>query len=373
MAYTVDWIPSPNFTPGSQTRTYYGRPRTTEIIVQHWWGSPASNPTYQGVVAWFQNPASQVSAHYVVGQGKMCQMVDENDTAWHAMSANPFGIGIEFNPNPTDDDYDRVGWLVYNIRSRLGALPLKAHRDYVNTQCPGTTDLARIDRIAAAYATPAPVTPEWQKNLVNVEPQQLQVLVTQTDVIDLRNGAVIKPLAYGTLIDFVAKTTVGGVEYYISSYSMTHGLPNGIRKTDVGLAPVLVPPPPVTPPLPTIPEYEDNTVDTPDTTMWAKVDTSLINFSTGLPEKSYTRGTSFEIAAETEFAGKRYAITTYSFGKKIWKGLPLDDLSLDKPVDPAPETPVEPVDLVEQRLGFLEAAVQRILDFLSSLFTNFRR
>lgn len=37
-----------------------------------------------GTVSWFQNSASQVSAHYVVEQdGRVVQMVSEDDTAWH--------------------------------------------------------------------------------------------------------------------------------------------------------------------------------------------------------------------------------------------------------------------------------------------------
>lgn len=37
-----------------------------------------------GTVSWFQNPSSQVSAHYVVEQdGRIVQMVSEDDTAWH--------------------------------------------------------------------------------------------------------------------------------------------------------------------------------------------------------------------------------------------------------------------------------------------------
>ena len=37
-----------------------------------------------GTVSWFQNSASQVSAHYVVEQdGRIVQMVSEDDTAWH--------------------------------------------------------------------------------------------------------------------------------------------------------------------------------------------------------------------------------------------------------------------------------------------------
>lgn len=363
----VGWNPSPNFTPASQALGFFGRRRTTEIVIGHWWGDPNTRPTFQGVVNWFKNPNSQVSAHYVVGQGQMVQMVDEDDVAWHARQANPFTIGIEIDPNANDDTYQRVGWLVYDIRRRLGNLPLKGHNAYVQTQCPGHTDLARIDRIAREYANPAPVVPEWQKNLVKVKPEQLKVIVQQAQIYDLRNGNPIKPLGYNTPIDFVAMTRVGNQEYYISSYSFAHGLPNGMKKQEVGIIPS-APDPVPTPPLPTIPEYKDKTVDTPDVKMYARVDTSLFNFETGKPEGAgYKRGQSFDIAAETTFAGKKYGITVYSFGKKIWKGIPLDDLQLTPPIDPPTPVPDQQVDLeaVKGIVGAINALWQRLLELLN--------
>jgi N-acetyl-anhydromuramyl-L-alanine amidase AmpD len=50
----------------------------------------------EGPISWFQNPASGVSAHYIVGQnGEVVQMVRDSDIAWHANSANGDSIGIE--------------------------------------------------------------------------------------------------------------------------------------------------------------------------------------------------------------------------------------------------------------------------------------
>jgi len=53
----------------------------------------------QGTISWFQNPASQVSAHYVVrsSDGRVTQMVRTRDIARHAgnWSINMHGIGIE--------------------------------------------------------------------------------------------------------------------------------------------------------------------------------------------------------------------------------------------------------------------------------------
>lgn len=50
----------------------------------------------EGPISWFQNPASGVSAHYIVGQnGEVVQMVRDRDIAWHANNANGDSIGIE--------------------------------------------------------------------------------------------------------------------------------------------------------------------------------------------------------------------------------------------------------------------------------------
>lgn len=52
--------------------------------------------SYAGTIAWFQNPKSQVSAHYCLSKkGDLTQMVADEDTAWHVCNANPFCIGIE--------------------------------------------------------------------------------------------------------------------------------------------------------------------------------------------------------------------------------------------------------------------------------------
>lgn len=41
--------------------------------------------TMAGTISWFKNPASEVSAHYLVGKdGRVAQMVKDADAAWHA-------------------------------------------------------------------------------------------------------------------------------------------------------------------------------------------------------------------------------------------------------------------------------------------------
>lgn len=126
------WRPSPNFSSGRNSFKY---------IVLH-----TTEGTGPGAVAWFQNPASQVSAHYVVIEdGSLVQMVDEDDTAWHAgrivgtpttpyydgVNPNLESIGIECGGYAAQDlsptSINATVRLIADIRSRHGNLPLVMH------------------------------------------------------------------------------------------------------------------------------------------------------------------------------------------------------------------------------------------------------
>ncbi len=53
--------------------------------------------SYDGAISWFRNPASEVSAHYVIrkSDGQVTQMVRDKDRAWHARGGNADSVGIE--------------------------------------------------------------------------------------------------------------------------------------------------------------------------------------------------------------------------------------------------------------------------------------
>lgn len=133
--------------------------RTSKIrrIVIHHWNDPSTPGTLAGVVSWLCNRRSKVSAHYVVSGTTVYRLVPESVVAWHARGGNADSIGIECDPRQQDSTYATVAALIRDIRSRHGDLPLVRHRD-VNgskTACPGTYDLARLDRLARG-TTPAP-------------------------------------------------------------------------------------------------------------------------------------------------------------------------------------------------------------------------
>jgi len=89
-------IPSPNFTVG---RKIYN----PEAVVIH-----IMEGSLSGTDSWFKSNASQVSAHYGIGQsGEVHQYVAEVNTAWHAGRVNApswqliktTGNGAFINPN----------------------------------------------------------------------------------------------------------------------------------------------------------------------------------------------------------------------------------------------------------------------------------
>jgi len=98
-----EFVKSPHYTPVDK-----------KLIVIHWVAG-----TGQGCINWMTNPKSKVSAHYVIDrQGKITQMVEEQDIAWHAgvsslgnypttwegkewSSLNPCSIGIELAGPPS--------------------------------------------------------------------------------------------------------------------------------------------------------------------------------------------------------------------------------------------------------------------------------
>lgn len=122
---------SPNYSPG---RTY-GAPNH---ITLHWWGDPATKPTFDGVARYLCRKGGNSSAHYVAEAGKVAMLVNPDNCAWHAgTESNPRGIGIECNPRCSAADRETVAELIANIRRRYGNLPLRLHKNFMATACPG--------------------------------------------------------------------------------------------------------------------------------------------------------------------------------------------------------------------------------------------
>lgn len=150
---------SPNYTPAASVPAVFGQGRVVKSITIHWWGDPAQNPQFMGVVSYLCRENGNTSAHVVAEAGRVAWIVDGTEAAWHAGNAagNATSIGIECNPRASDGDYQTIGELVRDIRKIYGDIPIRPHNSWQSTQCPGNYNLTRIDAIArGASSTPAP-------------------------------------------------------------------------------------------------------------------------------------------------------------------------------------------------------------------------
>lgn len=165
----VEIHPTPNAIAGRDGE----RPRA---IVVH-----TTAGTWESTLDWFGRPESGVCAHYVVGlDGRVAQLVDENDTARHAgrvldptarlvleRDANPnlFTVGVEFEDGGRPLDASRPA-VQYGVGAALIAgicerwrIPLDrdhviGHREiYAAKECPGNLDVDRL--VAEAVAVGA--------------------------------------------------------------------------------------------------------------------------------------------------------------------------------------------------------------------------
>lgn len=132
----IKWIGSPFFLKG----------RTQKIskIVIHW-----MNGTLASTDQTFQTKG--VSAHYGIENTKIHQYVREVDTAFHAISANPFSIGLEHSAAPgrppTEATYKTSAQLIASLCEKYKFDPrkvLEPHCKYVATRCCGTDTKGKV-------------------------------------------------------------------------------------------------------------------------------------------------------------------------------------------------------------------------------------
>lgn len=78
------------------------------------------NLEYQGTLNWFRNPASQVSAHTVIGfyEGQHARVVDDKLSAWHAGEHNPYSLGVELVQPTKDHAYS--DWQYAELNRLIG-------------------------------------------------------------------------------------------------------------------------------------------------------------------------------------------------------------------------------------------------------------
>lgn len=163
-----------NLTTGSAA----GRGAPTEIVIHHW---GIDGQSHGGVVNWFCTPGNScgTSAHFVASSDGISCIVSTVDVAWHAgdWPVNLRSIGIECRPEATAADYAAVAWLISYLRGLYGDLPLRPHKLYALTDCPGRYDLARLDRMARgtiAIPQSGNITPIKEDTLSAAEVTQIK-------------------------------------------------------------------------------------------------------------------------------------------------------------------------------------------------------
>lgn len=83
--------------------------------------------SYAGSISWFQNPVSDVSAHYCMRSvdGEVTQMVRDQDRAWHVGNSNSVALGIEHEGYV--DDASWYTWETYQSSARLARWLCEVH------------------------------------------------------------------------------------------------------------------------------------------------------------------------------------------------------------------------------------------------------
>lgn len=259
---------SPNYTPAAQAKATWGRARTVEAIAIHWWGDPATNPSFEGVVATLVNPARGASAHYVAtGTGRrVACLVSPADASWATNSANPYTISIECDPRCREEDYDVVAELIANIRSAYGNIPLVPHRQFVATACPGNWNLGELDRRAnlkdgsgdwgvvvdkvTAPPPPPPVTEAAREVFDPVRKFKFNKDARLYNILEY-TPADTKVYPANSEVEFKQKLILtNGNQWYRTAYSSDKNIAKGFRAEDVNEVVAPLPPEPTPTPIP---------------------------------------------------------------------------------------------------------------------------
>lgn len=395
------------FTP-DEAKRYYGRYSRQGISV-HWWGGGEPASRHDGIVNYFlqQALAAVKSVNYVVSDNKITMMVNPDQVAWCTQSGNPTTVSIEFQPTLGAEGYKKAGWLIEQLEQRYGhELQLYPHKFWFATSCPGTLSLDRMRQEANKWARgeytnppvpvppptpPAPTPPPPPPFVIDYHAYDVprHYVVTKEGGCDIWdfgkagwNFTSKGRLAQGQAIDSVGYAIhPNGATYIMTAYSYNANPRKtvGVNINDVQQVipsqptpPEPIPPTPVPeiPPPPT-PEWVANLKDVDDTKYWVKEDTFLIDITTGKPalrangsQIVLAKDSTFVSSALTEVSNVEYRITDYSFKKKIFNGVPIDQLTLTPPgipdIPPIPQSPT-----LEETKSFLQSIVDKILEFLA--------
>lgn len=257
------------YTP-SEALEYYRKYARTGVTY-HWWNRPEriSDDAHDSIVNMMTNNALAGRAptvNYVASAGKLTMLVNPDNVAWTSGNGNATTIGVECSPH-FEGVYRKLGWLHDQLEQRYNrTLAIYAHKEWMDTEC-SPIDKARIRREADAWKAernvpapapaPTPVPATITVQVTDIVNKKVRV-ICDTKLWDLgftkyADAKAVAPLSAGTIIEVsaTAKHPLGST-YYLSEYSFSKGIKNGINIKDCeDFIDVVAPPTPVEPPKPT--------------------------------------------------------------------------------------------------------------------------
>lgn len=241
------------FTP-AEARNYYGK-YDRSGVTYHWWNSPdrigGGAADHNSIVSYLNGRAAQGQAptvNYVASEPKLTLCISPDNVAWTSSNGNATTIGVECSPHFTEALYKKLGWLHDQLEQRYNrTLAIYVHFEWQ----PGTACSPLVKQKIRDYANwwkeqrnmPAPVpVPTPPKPTVTLQisdiPNKKVRLVRDANLWDLAfktwaDAKSVKTLPAGTIIEVSAnaKHPLGG-NYYLSEYSYSRGVGNGINVKD---------------------------------------------------------------------------------------------------------------------------------------------
>lgn len=412
---------SPNYTPESQVPYVYGMARTIDGVTYHWWGDPAQQPQFGGIVSWLCRPNGNSSAHVVGEAGRIAWIIDANNAAWHAGNArgNATTVGYECNPRLTDGDYEIMGEFHYDMEKAYGRrLAIYVHKEWLNTSC-SPIDKGRIRAIADRYHQGVPAVSDQQ-----IRALFLSILEREPDAegmnhyrnqaasgwtidqirADIENSAERRSLLErkrreaeeaakpewvknrrdykGEKLSVIAADGARVLNLVTNALVNDTIIPKGTRvdivqETTVGgkkyyisnyaakkglpygiIADKLGVP--AVEPEREKPEWLKNLKDIADVDMWTRSEAPVLRLADGVVHERLPINTKVRITHATHIIDSDLMVI--EGGELAVETIYLSDKPIDKPHD----------DL-EKRISLLEKLVKTIIDFLSGLFKNFKK
>lgn len=252
--------PDIEFIPANSANYMLGRSGTPVRVIafHHVVGSA------QSALNRFAQPV-QVSAHFIVGANKIYCSVDTDNTAYSNgdWASNLESVSIEhegtwLNGFRDQRVLDNSARLVAWLRGLYPEAEPIRHRDVYPTACPGELPVEEIWDKASELINPpkpVPVAPEWLTNR-KAYVKTMYAQVGGVQLWNLDNPAVpadSRVFPVNQEFKIGSKTSVGGVDYYITEYSTGKNIAAGYKVSQLDLKPYKAPeqPPVVTPtPLP---------------------------------------------------------------------------------------------------------------------------